>query len=63
MKDLMDGYFPSELQSRYPDGIPFEVHNTDSVALAKRDGEVTTPENTMTYHNALCWHNHCFQFL
>ena len=27
MKDIMDGYFPSELQSRYPDGIPFEVHN------------------------------------
>lgn len=25
LQDLMDGYFPSELQSRFPDGIPFEV--------------------------------------
>lgn len=25
IKDIMDGYFPSELQSRYPDGIPFVV--------------------------------------
>lgn len=25
VQDLMDGYFPSELQSRFPDGIPFEV--------------------------------------
>ena len=23
--DIMDGYFPSELQSRYPDGVPFDV--------------------------------------
>nr|XP_057940538.1 UBX domain-containing protein 11 isoform X3 [Doryrhamphus excisus] len=27
MQDLMDGYFPSELQDRYPDGVPFEVHD------------------------------------
>lgn len=25
LQDLMDGYFPSELQSKFPDGIPFEV--------------------------------------
>ncbi|XP_029958239.1 UBX domain-containing protein 11 [Salarias fasciatus] len=25
--DLMDGYFPSELQDRFPDGAPFEVHD------------------------------------
>eukprot|EP00066_Takifugu_rubripes_P014642 XP_011603908.1 PREDICTED: UBX domain-containing protein 11 [Takifugu rubripes] len=25
IRDLMDGYFPSELQSRFPDGTPFEV--------------------------------------
>lgn len=25
MKDIMDGYFPSELQSRYPDGIPINI--------------------------------------
>ncbi|XP_067458114.1 UBX domain-containing protein 11 isoform X1 [Thunnus thynnus] len=32
MQDLMDGYFPSELQERFPDGVPFEVHD-------KRDEE------------------------
>uniref|UniRef100_A0A672ZJW4 UBX domain-containing protein 11 n=1 Tax=Sphaeramia orbicularis TaxID=375764 RepID=A0A672ZJW4_9TELE len=25
MQDLMDGYFPSELQERFPDGVPLEV--------------------------------------
>uniref|UniRef100_A0A8B9B9F9 UBX domain-containing protein 11 n=1 Tax=Anser brachyrhynchus TaxID=132585 RepID=A0A8B9B9F9_9AVES len=25
LQDIMDGYFPSELQMRYPDGIPFQV--------------------------------------
>lgn len=25
MQDLMDGYFPSELQITYPDGVPFDV--------------------------------------
>ncbi|XP_076016799.1 UBX domain-containing protein 11 isoform X2 [Genypterus blacodes] len=27
MQDLMDGYFPSELQQRFPDGVPFKVHD------------------------------------
>uniref|UniRef100_A0A667YGZ2 UBX domain-containing protein 11 n=2 Tax=Myripristis murdjan TaxID=586833 RepID=A0A667YGZ2_9TELE len=27
MQDLMDRYFPSELQERFPDGVPFEVHD------------------------------------
>ncbi|XP_075897371.1 UBX domain-containing protein 11 [Nelusetta ayraudi] len=27
MQDLMDGYLPSELQDRFPDGVPFEVHD------------------------------------
>lgn len=25
MQDLMDGYFPSELQQRFPAGVPFKV--------------------------------------
>ncbi|XP_072103499.1 UBX domain-containing protein 11 isoform X1 [Mobula birostris] len=25
MQDIMDGYFPSELQSRYPNGVPIKV--------------------------------------
>ncbi|XP_017293669.2 UBX domain-containing protein 11 isoform X2 [Kryptolebias marmoratus] len=28
MQDIMDGYFPSELQDRFPDGVPFEVHDS-----------------------------------
>ncbi|XP_014866003.1 PREDICTED: UBX domain-containing protein 11 [Poecilia mexicana] len=41
MQDLMDGYFPSELQQRFPDGVPFEVHD-------RRDDEfmVRTPWHT-----------------
>ncbi|KAL2084769.1 hypothetical protein ACEWY4_020287 [Coilia grayii] len=27
MQDLMDGYFPSELQERYPDGVPFQLQD------------------------------------
>ncbi|KAJ7985188.1 hypothetical protein DPEC_G00349480 [Dallia pectoralis] len=27
MQDLMDGYFPSELQQRFPEGVPFKVYN------------------------------------
>ncbi|KAI4876593.1 hypothetical protein NFI96_014818 [Prochilodus magdalenae] len=27
MQDLMDGYFPSELQERFPDGVVFQVHD------------------------------------
>ncbi|XP_041961708.1 UBX domain-containing protein 11 isoform X1 [Alosa sapidissima] len=27
MQDLMDGYFPSELQERFPDGVPFQVQD------------------------------------
>uniref|UniRef100_A0A3Q3WHI4 UBX domain-containing protein 11 n=1 Tax=Mola mola TaxID=94237 RepID=A0A3Q3WHI4_MOLML len=26
MQDLMDGYFPSELQERFPEGVPLEVY-------------------------------------
>ncbi|XP_068179359.1 UBX domain-containing protein 11 isoform X2 [Antennarius striatus] len=27
MQDLMDGYFPTELQETFPDGVPFEVYD------------------------------------
>ncbi|EMP31068.1 Absent in melanoma 1-like protein [Chelonia mydas] len=27
LQDIMDGYFPSELQTRYPDGVPFQVRH------------------------------------
>ena len=25
LSDIMDGFFPSELQGRFPDGVPFQV--------------------------------------
>ncbi|KAK7089514.1 UBX domain-containing protein 11-like [Littorina saxatilis] len=31
MQDFLDGYFPSELQLRYPDGVPFNVRDMRSV--------------------------------
>lgn len=27
LQDILDGFFPSELQSRYPDGVPFSVRD------------------------------------
>lgn len=27
MQDLMDGFFPSELQERFPNGVPFQLHD------------------------------------
>lgn len=27
IQDLVDGFFPSELEARYPDGVPFTVHD------------------------------------
>ncbi|XP_067867552.1 UBX domain-containing protein 11 isoform X1 [Heterodontus francisci] len=35
MQDIMDGYFPSELQNRYPEGIPIKV--TDRRDMIFRD--------------------------
>uniref|UniRef100_A0A673KT62 UBX domain-containing protein 11 n=1 Tax=Sinocyclocheilus rhinocerous TaxID=307959 RepID=A0A673KT62_9TELE len=30
MQDLMDGFFPSELQDRFPNGVPFQVRTSDT---------------------------------
>lgn len=27
VRDILDGYFPSELQKHYPNGVPFKVNN------------------------------------
>lgn len=29
MQDLMDGFFPSELQERFPNGVPFQVRTVN----------------------------------
>ena len=31
VRDFLDGYFPSELQSRYPEGVPFSVRDMRDV--------------------------------
>ncbi|KAL9969758.1 hypothetical protein ACROYT_G022014 [Oculina patagonica] len=36
MQDVMDGFFPSELQVRYPDGVPFEVQDKRDVVFEDR---------------------------
>ncbi|KAM6043517.1 UBX domain-containing protein 11 isoform 3-T3 [Theristicus caerulescens] len=37
LQDIMDGYFPSELQMRYPDGIPLQVADRRDVVFRERD--------------------------
>uniref|UniRef100_A0A4W3KEK6 UBX domain-containing protein 11 n=1 Tax=Callorhinchus milii TaxID=7868 RepID=A0A4W3KEK6_CALMI len=36
MQDFADGYFPSELQSKFPDGIPFQVSDRRDVTFQER---------------------------
>lgn len=31
VQDIMDGYFPSELQTSYPDGVPFKVEDKRNI--------------------------------
>ncbi|NXC76131.1 UBX11 protein, partial [Anhinga anhinga] len=37
LQDIMDGYFPSELQMHYPDGIPLQVIDRRDVVFRERD--------------------------
>ena len=36
MQDIMDGYFPSELQDRYPDGVPIKVQLGTVIPLTEK---------------------------
>ncbi|RMX52794.1 hypothetical protein pdam_00021372, partial [Pocillopora damicornis] len=36
MQDIMDGYFPSELQTRHPGGVPFEVQDKRDIVFEDR---------------------------
>ncbi|MBN3301949.1 UBX11 protein, partial [Amia calva] len=48
VQDLMDGYFPSELQTRFPDGVPFEVRDRrDEVYRQSRRWEEFPGEGRM----------------
>ncbi|KAI1894945.1 hypothetical protein AGOR_G00120990 [Albula goreensis] len=58
MQDLMDGYFPSELQQRFPDGVPFQLVDRREQDFMERRGGLQfpgqgkavggTPENTLS---------------
>uniref|UniRef100_A0A8C9G3Q8 UBX domain-containing protein 11 n=1 Tax=Pavo cristatus TaxID=9049 RepID=A0A8C9G3Q8_PAVCR len=37
LQDIMDGYFPSEFQARYPDGVPLQVTDKRGVVFQERD--------------------------
>ncbi|NXN69304.1 UBX11 protein, partial [Himantopus himantopus] len=37
LQDIMDGYFPSELQRRYPDGIPLQVTDRRDMVFRESD--------------------------
>ena len=37
IKDIQDGYFPGELQVRYPDGIPFELFDLRDTVYEGRE--------------------------
>lgn len=37
IQDLLDGYYPSELQSRYPDGVPFQLTDHRDVTFKPRE--------------------------
>nr|XP_060640458.1 UBX domain-containing protein 11 [Anolis sagrei ordinatus]XP_060640459.1 UBX domain-containing protein 11 [Anolis sagrei ordinatus] len=36
LRDIMDGYFPSELQRRYPNGVPFQVTDKRDVLFQEK---------------------------
>ncbi|XP_050839328.1 UBX domain-containing protein 11 isoform X1 [Serinus canaria] len=38
LQDIMDGYFPSELQPRYPEGVPLQVTDRRDVVFQKPTG-------------------------
>ncbi|KFQ16934.1 UBX domain-containing protein 11, partial [Merops nubicus] len=37
LQDIMDGYFPSELQKHYPDGVPLQVTDRRDMVFQERD--------------------------
>ncbi|XP_072317574.1 UBX domain-containing protein 11 [Eucyclogobius newberryi] len=43
MQDLMDGYFPSALQEKFPDGVPFRVHDRRDEQFKPRQQNKTFP--------------------
>ncbi|XP_072178322.1 UBX domain-containing protein 11-like [Diadema setosum] len=48
MQDLMEGYFPSELQSRYPDGVPINVNDQRDTVFRDQRAEENFPGTGFT---------------
>ncbi|XP_052811911.1 UBX domain-containing protein 11-like isoform X2 [Mya arenaria] len=44
VQDMLDGYFPSELQGRYPDGVPFNVTDRREVHYEDKRADIFTGE-------------------
>ncbi|XP_042852244.1 UBX domain-containing protein 11 isoform X2 [Panthera tigris] len=40
LRDILDGFFPSELQRLYPDGVPFKVYPENRLELFPGEGRV-----------------------
>ncbi|MBN3291294.1 UBX11 protein, partial [Polypterus senegalus] len=43
MQDLMDGYFPSELQRRFPDGVPIKMNDQRDVEFQQNNRWIEFP--------------------
>ena len=48
VRDLTDGYFPSELRSRYPEGVPLTVNDQRDVVYAQRSMHTYFPGSGYT---------------
>ena len=51
IQDLEDGYFPSELQERYPDGVPIKVIDKREVVYRDRRTELLFPGSGQSLDN------------
>lgn len=48
IQDIQDGYFPSELQSKYPDGVPFLLSDKREVTFIPRGSSQNFPGSGQT---------------
>lgn len=43
MRDVLDGYFPYELKDKYPDGVPFKLHDFSAQTFESPEGQSFKP--------------------
>ncbi|KAM8977427.1 UBX domain-containing protein 11 [Pelodytes ibericus] len=51
LQDIMDGYFPAELQSRFPDGVTFQVTDKRNVVFQQQRSWDEFPNSGQTVGN------------